>query len=402
MLEKSNLNNNNITDNKKDNINDYIFPQYEEQQIKEAFDVFDFNGNNFISVNELKEIFHYIKEEVTEEELDEMINLADKEGDGQVNWVNFYEFISGKTISPEVKDMKKTPGLYPEDKYNEIQHLKKSKIEFENLNNEINDDKIETKRVDKESGKKNNINNISPKDKTLNENEDKNLKNGKKKKKISIKYNKDEENNNINNEFEDAKVDNYVQEILKKRQEKIQNNYFVNKAKIKDIEDKPKKVGKKLIYIDNSQKKQIVTNGSLNESSSEIRSNDSNNIDNNDNQNKNNDNNEDNNKEEKEANKTKISNFLPLDRTNSMKKINPVIQEINDESEKSDKSIDEVNINKNNKKKGSDSKEENGEDKLNEASFVKKKVKKIKITPKNKTSKKKLIKKEKEKEKKDN
>ena len=155
--------------------------------------------------------------------------------------------------------------------------LWKSKIEFENLNNEINDDKIETKRVDKESGKKNNINNISPKDKTLNENEDKNLKNGKKKKKISIKYNKDEENNNINNEFEDAKVDNYVQEILKKRQEKIQNNYFVNKAKIKDIEDKPKKVGKKLIYIDNSQKKQIVTNGSLNESLSEIRSNDSNN-----------------------------------------------------------------------------------------------------------------------------
>ena len=345
-----------------------------------------------ISVNELKEIFNYIKEEVTEEELDEMINLADKEGDGQVNWVNFYEFISGKTIRPDVKDMKKTAGLYPEDKYNQIQHLKKSKIEFMDLNNnEINHDEIETKRVNKGPNKNNIINNISPKDKILNENEEKNIKNVKKKKKISIKYNKDEENNNINNEFEDAKVDNYVQEILKKRQEKIQNNYFVNKAKIKDIEDKPKKVGKKLIYIDNSQKKQIVTNGSLNESSSEVKSNDSNNSDNNNKKEKN--------MEDKETNKTKVSNFLPLDRTNTMKKINPIIQEINNENEKSEKSIDEVNINKNSKKKGSDSKEENDEDKQNEISFVKKKVKKIKITPKNKKSKKKVIKKEKEKEK---
>jgi hypothetical protein len=284
--------------------------------------------------------------------------------------------------------MKKTPGLYPEDKYNEIQHLKKSKIEFENLNNEINDDKIETKRVDKESGKKNNINNISPKDKTLNENEDKNLKNGKKKKKISIKYNKDEENNNINNEFEDAKVDNYVQEILKKRQEKIQNNYFVNKAKIKDIEDKPKKEVKKLIYIDDSKKKQIVTNGSLNESSSEKKSNDSNN-NNNEEQNINNDiYNEENIREDKEINKTKISNFLPLDRTNTMRKINPIFQEINNEDEKSEKSIDKVNINKNNQKKGTDSEEENDEDKQNENSFAKKKIINIKITPKKKAKKK--------------
>ena len=390
MLEKSDLNNNNIVDNKKDNINDYIFPQYEEQQIKEAFDVFDFNGNNFISVNELKEIFHYIKEEVTEEELDEMINLADKEGDGQVNWVNFYEFISGKTISPGVKDMKITPGLYPEDKYNEIQHLKKSKIEFMNLNKEINDDKIETKRVNKESRKKNSINNINPKDKTLNENGDKNLKKEKKKKKISIVSNKDEDNDNKNDEFEDDKVDNYVQEILKKRQEKIQNNYFVNKAKIKDLEDKPKKVGKKLIYIDDSKKKQIVTNGSLNESSSEKKSNDSNNNDNNniDEQNINNDNNnEENKRENKETNQTKISNFLPLDRTNTMRKINPIFQEINNEDEKSEKSIDKFNINKNNKKKGTDSEEENDEDKQNENSFVKKKIINIKITPKKKSKK---------------
>ena len=45
----------------KDTINNYIFPEYKEEQIKEAFDVFYFNDNIFISVNELKKIFHLYK-----------------------------------------------------------------------------------------------------------------------------------------------------------------------------------------------------------------------------------------------------------------------------------------------------------------------------------------------------
>jgi Ca2+-binding EF-hand superfamily protein len=30
-----------------------------------------------------------------EEEIDEMIRLADAEGDGQVNWISFLRFVSG-------------------------------------------------------------------------------------------------------------------------------------------------------------------------------------------------------------------------------------------------------------------------------------------------------------------
>ena len=103
------------------NIN-YIFPEYEEEQIKEAFDIFDFNGNKFISVVELREIFHYLNEEVTEEELDEMINLVDKEGNGQVNWLNFYEFVSGKIVHEEIKETK----IMRENSFNKQQHLKKT------------------------------------------------------------------------------------------------------------------------------------------------------------------------------------------------------------------------------------------------------------------------------------
>ena len=70
-----------------------------------------------------------------------MISLADKEGDGQVNWVNFYEFISGKMINQGIKDMKLTPGLYHEDIFNKQQHLNKPENEFININNEINNNK---------------------------------------------------------------------------------------------------------------------------------------------------------------------------------------------------------------------------------------------------------------------
>ena len=90
---------------KNDQKNEYCFPNYETEQLKEAFDIFDINRNGYIGVDELKEIFTIINEEVLEEELNEMIGLADKEGDGQVNWLNFYEFING--INEDIKRMKR-------------------------------------------------------------------------------------------------------------------------------------------------------------------------------------------------------------------------------------------------------------------------------------------------------
>jgi calmodulin len=67
---------------------DHIFPKFSDADIREAFDCFDISSNGYISVEELKFIFETLQEEVQEEEIDEMIKLADKEGDGQ-------EFIKG-------------------------------------------------------------------------------------------------------------------------------------------------------------------------------------------------------------------------------------------------------------------------------------------------------------------
>ncbi len=78
--------------------NDIIFPKYTKKEIREAFDCFDLNQNGYISADEIKFIFGVLNEEIQNEEIDEMIKLADKEGHGQISWENFLKFISGNVF----------------------------------------------------------------------------------------------------------------------------------------------------------------------------------------------------------------------------------------------------------------------------------------------------------------
>ena len=60
-----------------------------EEEIKEAFRVFDKDGNGFISAAELRHVMTNLGEKLTDEEVDEMIREADVDGDGQVNYEEF-------------------------------------------------------------------------------------------------------------------------------------------------------------------------------------------------------------------------------------------------------------------------------------------------------------------------
>ena len=56
-----------------------------EEEMNEAFRVFDKDGNGVITAAELKQVMANLGENLTEEEVSEMIKEADTDGDGVVN-----------------------------------------------------------------------------------------------------------------------------------------------------------------------------------------------------------------------------------------------------------------------------------------------------------------------------
>merc|ERR1712150_352675 len=69
-----------------------------EEEIRDAFRVFDKDGTGFISAAQLRHVMANLGEKLTDEEVDEMIREADIDGDGQVNYEDFVKMMM--TSSP--------------------------------------------------------------------------------------------------------------------------------------------------------------------------------------------------------------------------------------------------------------------------------------------------------------
>ena len=60
-----------------------------DAELRAAFDVFDKDGNGTISADELRSLMKSIGEELTDQDIDEMLKEADKDGDGTIDCQSF-------------------------------------------------------------------------------------------------------------------------------------------------------------------------------------------------------------------------------------------------------------------------------------------------------------------------
>eukprot|EP01084_Bolivina_argentea_P195046 334703_1 len=81
-----------------------------EDEIKEAFRVFDKDGNGFISSAELKHVMASLGEKLTDEEVDEMIREADIDGDGQINYEEFVKIMMANAVA-DTQNIEHWPSL---------------------------------------------------------------------------------------------------------------------------------------------------------------------------------------------------------------------------------------------------------------------------------------------------
>ena len=68
-----------------------------KEELLEAFKVFDTNNDGFISPEELRHVMANLGENLKDDEIDEMIKEADKNGDGKVDYDEFVTMMNSKS-----------------------------------------------------------------------------------------------------------------------------------------------------------------------------------------------------------------------------------------------------------------------------------------------------------------
>ncbi|KAJ1965795.1 hypothetical protein IWQ62_002576 [Dispira parvispora] len=66
-------------------------------QLKASFDLFDKDGDNAITINELSQVLNELNQTLTKEELEEIMVLADADGNGKLDFKEFAALLKNNT-----------------------------------------------------------------------------------------------------------------------------------------------------------------------------------------------------------------------------------------------------------------------------------------------------------------
>ena len=64
-----------------------------EEAIRDSFAMYDKDGNGSISLVELREVLRNLGEKVTNDEINQIIQIADTDGDGEIDYKEFVDLI---------------------------------------------------------------------------------------------------------------------------------------------------------------------------------------------------------------------------------------------------------------------------------------------------------------------
>lgn len=71
-------------------------PLSQEEELRKTFNIFDIDGNGFITQDEIKKTMAHLGENISDAEVLDMIKAADKNGDGLIDingnnkWIKFF------------------------------------------------------------------------------------------------------------------------------------------------------------------------------------------------------------------------------------------------------------------------------------------------------------------------
>ena len=85
-----------------------------EKEARASFDMYDRDGNGSISLLELREVLRNLGEKVTDDEINQIVRLADQDGDGEIDYDEFVE-LRRKLKGDEKEDLRKAFNVFDQD-----------------------------------------------------------------------------------------------------------------------------------------------------------------------------------------------------------------------------------------------------------------------------------------------